>query len=91
MNGSDVNLLGAQIITPHKFEFGEFQLRKAVSEVKKAVGSQGGQMPVPDPMGLLGLGVILDKLTEISDRLDRLEATKNNSVNTSGGLGGAVV
>lgn len=71
---TDLNLSSATIISPNKFEFNELQLRKAVREVKAVVAGQGGAMPVVDPMGLLGLGVILDKLTEISERLDKIEA-----------------
>lgn len=66
-------MAGAQIIAP-KVTFGEAQLRGMLDHVRKSVAANGGQMPIPDPAGLLALGIVLDKLTEISDRMAVLEA-----------------
>lgn len=63
----------AQIISPVKFEFGEAQVTAMIAQVKKVAGS-GGAIPVNDPASLLVLGVVMEKLAEISARLAALEA-----------------
>lgn len=63
----------SMIIAPSNYDFTELQARQTVAQVKKVVGSQGGQMPITDVAGILIMGVILDKLAELSDRVAVIE------------------
>lgn len=66
---------GVPLIMPAaKFDFGELQFRQVYEQVKKAVGAAGGQVPIGDPIGVLAMGIVMDKLNEISARIERLEA-----------------
>lgn len=65
---------GVPLITPSvKFEFNEMTARALVAQVKKVVGAGGGNIPVSDPASVLILGVVLDKLAGIEERLSRIE------------------
>lgn len=70
-NGIIAPLIGAP-----KMEFGEFQMRGLLEQVKKAVSANGGQMPIADPAGLLSMGVLLEKLVKIEERLAALEQAR---------------
>lgn len=85
VNGLPTEFAGAKLISAAKYDFTELQARQVVAQVKGVVGSQGGQMPISDPAGILMLGVVLDKLAEISERLAELE------MRASGGSAARVV
>lgn len=63
----------SMIIAPNNYDFTELQARQIIAQVKKVVGSQGGQMPVTDVVGVLLIGVLLEKLSELSDRVAVIE------------------
>lgn len=70
------------LITPSvKYEFGDLQFRAVHAQVKKLVGQQGGQIPITDPFAVLALGLVMDKLNEMSERLAVLEE-KSSPVRT---------
>lgn len=77
MNRDGINgSMGVPIIAPAaaKFDFTETQFRLIQAQVKKFVGAQGGQVLIADPLGVLAMGIVMDKLNEISARIERLEA-----------------
>lgn len=75
MNLSGVNgaIIGGQIISPVKFEFGEPQLAALITQVKKVATQHGGALPVQNPVEILALGLVLEKLAQISEQLAVIE------------------
>lgn len=55
-------------------KFTELQFRQTLAAVERMMKAAGGAVPVVDPMAFLTTGLMLDKLNEISERLDRIEA-----------------
>lgn len=69
-NGSAVS--AGLIIPPNNYDFTELQAREIIKQVKRVVGSQGGQMPVGDVVGVLMMGVLLEKLTALEAKVEAL-------------------
>lgn len=73
IGGTNGMASGGLIIPPNSYDFTELQARQVLAQVKKVVGAQGGQMPIPDVTMILFVGVLLDKLNQIGDRLTVIE------------------
>lgn len=70
MNGTPV--AAGLIIPPNNYDFTEMQAREILKQVKRVVGSQGGQMPIGDVAGVLMMGVLLEKLIALDAKVDAL-------------------
>lgn len=70
----NIPILGMQRApSPVKFEFSEIMFRGMVNSVKQEAERVGGAVPMPDPAGLLALGLVMDKLNDIQERLTAIE------------------
>lgn len=76
MNSNGRHFPAGHIIKPPvvKFEFDENHFRGMVKHVHGTAENSGGAIPMPDPASLMALGLVMDKLNDISARLAKLEA-----------------
>jgi len=77
MNGQKFNgnLLGGTAAS-RRFEMTEMLYRSMMRDVINQV-QNGAGLPIVDPCGNLALVLVLDKLNEIGERLDKLEAKES--------------
>ncbi len=72
-NPNGARLGGAQMIgakmAAESFKFGEEQFRQALIGIRNAA-VQHGSLPCIDPLGTLGLGILMDKIDAMNKRLD---------------------
>lgn len=56
-----------------KFDVTEGWYRTMAGQIKADIERMGGGIPMPDPGGFILIGLVLDKLNDISARLAALE------------------
>ena len=59
-------------------KYGEMQFRQTLTAVERMLKAQGGGSPIVDPIGFLTLGLVMDKLNELSSRLVTIENIVSN-------------
>lgn len=87
MNGQHAPL----ILPPTNFAFTEEALRGAIAQVNRVVGKSGGNIQVGDVACLLAIGILLDKVNTLTEKVDKLMTQQgiNPAVTTKPQLIGA--